>query len=209
MTFGRVTEKKVGLWGRLKRVMLTDVGALVRGLKAADLEEIERILLEADFGVPATMELVEALEQGVRSGKLKTDEDVKSALVERMVVLLAGPDDPGRIAHADVAPTVVLVVGVNGVGKTTTVAKLARRLQQEKRTVLLAAADTYRAGAIQQLQLWAERLGVASVAGAAGGDPAAVAFDALDAARARRIDTVLIDTAGRSEEHTSELQSPI
>lgn len=202
MTFGRVTEQKLGLWGRLKRVMLTDVGALVRGLKAADLDEIERILLEADFGVPATMELVEALEQGVRSGKLKTDEDVQRTLVARIGQLLTGPADPGRIAHAATAPTVVLVVGVNGVGKTTTVAKLARRLQHEHRSVLLAAADTYRAGAIQQLQLWADRLNVPSVAGTAGGDPAAVAFDALDAARARGLDTVLIDTAGRL--HTQE-----
>lgn len=202
MTFGRVTEQKLGLWGRLKRVMLTDVGALVRGLKAADLDEIERILLEADFGVPATMELVEALEQGVRSGKLKTDEDVQRTLVARIGQLLTAPADAGRIAHAATAPTVILVVGVNGVGKTTTVAKLARRLQDEHRSVLLAAADTYRAGAIQQLQLWADRLNVPSVAGTAGGDPAAVAFDALDAARARGLDTVLIDTAGRL--HTQE-----
>ncbi len=202
MTSGRVTENRLGLWGRLKRVMLTDVGALVRGLKSADLEEVERILLEADFGVPATMDLVEDLEQGIRSGKLKTGDDVQRALVDRMAALLAGPEAPGRIAQAAHPPTVVLIVGVNGVGKTTSVAKLARRLQQEGRSVLLAAADTYRAGAVSQLQLWAERIGADAVAGAAGGDPAAVAFDALEAARARNVDTVLIDTAGRL--HTQE-----
>ena len=130
MTLGRVGEKKLGLWGRIKRVMLTDVGALVRGLKAADLEQIEQLLIEADFGVPATMELVDALEQGVRSGKLKTEDDVREALVERLV----GHARRARrirsgIARATSGLTVILVVGVNGVGKTTTVAKLARRLK--------------------------------------------------------------------------------
>ncbi len=155
MTLGRVGEKKLGLWGRLKRVMLTDVGALVRGLKAADLEQIEQLLIEADFGVPATMELVDALEQGVRSGKLKKEDDVREALVERLSAMLQGPEHPERIARATSGLTVILVVGVNGVGKTTTVAKLAKRLKGEGRKVLLAAADTWRAGAVSQLQVWA------------------------------------------------------
>jgi fused signal recognition particle receptor len=202
MTFGRVGEKKLGLWGRIKRVMLTDVGALVRGLKAADLEELERTLLEADFGVPATMELVDAMEQGVRAGRLKTSDDLRDALVARLGDMLGGLADPGRIARADAGLTVVLVMGVNGTGKTTTCAKLARRLQREGRRVLLAAADTYRAGAIAQLEVWAERLGVECVSGAPGGDPAAVAFNAIDAATSRGADTVIIDTAGRL--HTQE-----
>jgi fused signal recognition particle receptor len=202
MTFGRVGEQKLGLWGRIKRVMLTDVGALVRGLKAADLEELERTLLEADFGVPATMELVDAMEQGVRAGRLKTSDDLRDALVARLGDMLGGLADPGRIARADAGLTVVLVMGVNGTGKTTTCAKLARRLQREGRRVLLAAADTYRAGAIAQLEVWAERLGVECVSGAPGGDPAAVAFDAIDAATSRGADTVIIDTAGRL--HTQE-----
>lgn len=202
MTFGRVGEKKLGLWGRIKRVMLTDVGALVRGLKAADLEELERTLLEADFGVPATMELVDAMEQGVRAGRLKTPDDLRNALVARLADMLGGLTDPGRIARADAGLTVVLVMGVNGTGKTTTCAKLARRLQREGRRVLLAAADTYRAGAIAQLEVWAERLGIECVSGAPGGDPAAVAFDAIEAATSRGADTVIIDTAGRL--HTQE-----
>ena len=181
MTFGRVGEKKLGLWGRIKRVMLTDVGALVRGLKAADLEELERTLLEADFGVPATMELVEAMEEGVRSGRLKTSEDLRNALVARLSEMLSGYGDPASITKSDEGITVVLVMGVNGTGKTTTCAKLARRLQQEGRKVLLAAADTYRAGAIAQLEVWAQRLGIECVSGAPGGDPAAVAFDAMEA----------------------------
>ena len=202
MTFGRVGEKKLGLWGRIKRVMLTDVGALVRGLKAADLEELERTLLEADFGVSATMELVDAMEQGVRAGRLKSSDDLRNALVARLADMLGGPADPGRIARADAGLTVVLVMGVNGTGKTTTCAKLARRLQREGRRVLLAAADTYRAGAIAQLEVWAERLGIECVSGAPGGDPAAVAFDAIEAATRRGADTVIIDTAGRL--HTQE-----
>ena len=202
MTAGRLGEQKQGLWSRIKRVMMTDVGALVRGLNAEDLEAMERLLIEADFGVPATLELTQALEDGVRDGKLKTEADLRSALVTALASILASPGEPGRIARAAEGPTVVLVIGVNGVGKTTTVAKLARRLQREGRSVLLGAADTYRAGAIAQLQIWADRLAIPCVAGAAGGDPAAVAFDAIDAATARGADTVIIDTAGRL--HTQE-----
>jgi fused signal recognition particle receptor len=194
--------EKQSLWSRIKQIALTDVGALMRGLNADDLENIERVLIEADFGVPATVQLTEALELEVRRGKLKTESDLKQALQQRLAAMLAGPDNPGVIPRAEPGPTVVLVVGVNGTGKTTTAAKLAWRLQQEGRSVLLAAADTYRAGAITQLQVWANRLGMPCVAGAPGGDPAAVAFDAIDAAVSRGVETVIIDTAGRL--HTQE-----
>ena len=194
--------EKQSLWSRIKQIALTDVGALMRGLNADDLENLERVLIEADFGVPATVELIQALEDEVRLGKLKTEIDLKRALRVRLGAMLAGPQDPGEIARADPGPTVILLVGVNGTGKTTTAAKLASRLQQEGRSVLLAAADTYRAGAIAQLQVWANRLGVPCVAGAPGGDPASVAFDAIDAGITRGIDTVIIDTAGRL--HTQE-----
>lgn len=202
MTSGRIGQDKQGLWSRLKRFALTDVGALMRGLNAADIEAMERVLIEADFGVPATVELTEMLENGVRSGKFKTEADLKRALETRLAEMLAGPEHPERLARAASGPTIILVVGVNGVGKTTAVAKLAYRLKAERRQVLLAAADTYRAGAIQQLQIWASRLGVPSVAGAPGGDPAAVAFDAIEAAAGRGADTVVVDTAGRL--HTQE-----
>ncbi len=202
MADDRLSDKKLNLWQRIKRLALTDVNAVMRGLNAADLEAMERLLIEADFGVPATMELTETLEEGVRKGDLKTEADLRTALERRLTSLLAGPEHPERIARAESGPTVVLVVGVNGVGKTTTVAKLARRLTRDGRKVVLAAADTYRAGAIQQLQIWAERLKLPCVAGAPGGDPAAVAFDAIDAAVARGADTVLVDTAGRL--HTQE-----
>lgn len=198
----RLSTPKLSLWSRLKRFALTDVNAVVRGLNAADLENLERVLIEADFGVAATTELVEGLEGEVRRGQLRTEADLREALVGQLTALLESPGDPGRIARAISGPTVVILAGVNGVGKTTTAAKLARRLLADGRSVLLAAADTWRAGAIQQLEVWAARLGVPCVSGTPGGDPAAVAFDAIDAAEARSVDTVLVDTAGRL--HTQE-----
>ena len=199
----RLGDNKQSLWSRLKRIAFTDVNAIIRGLNADDLEALERLLIEADFGVPATVELTTALEEEVRKGTLKTEADLKRALKERIAVMLTGPAEPGAIARADgEGPTVVLMVGVNGTGKTTTAAKLARRLAREGRKVLLAAADTYRAGAIAQLEIWAQRLGIPCVSGLAGGDPAAVAFDAIEAARSRGLDTVIVDTAGRL--HTQE-----
>jgi fused signal recognition particle receptor len=202
MANGRLTDRKDGLWARIKRVALTDVGALMRGLNADDLEKMERVLIEADFGVAATVELTQALEDEVRKGKLKTEADLRQALESRLAAMLNGSQQGGTLARNSDGPTVILIVGVNGTGKTTTAAKLARRLQREGRRVVLAAADTYRAGAIAQLQVWAERLGIPCVAGSPGGDPAAVAFDAVDAAVSRGMDTVIVDTAGRL--HTQE-----
>jgi fused signal recognition particle receptor len=202
MANGRLTDRKDGLWARIKRIALTDVGALMRGLNADDLEKMEQVLIEADFGVAATVELTQALEDEVRKGKLKTEGDLRQALESRLAAMLDGGQEGGALARSSDGPTVILIVGVNGTGKTTTAAKLARRLQREGRRVVLAAADTYRAGAIAQLQVWAERLGIPCVSGAPGGDPAAVAFDAVDAAVSRGMDTVIIDTAGRL--HTQE-----
>jgi fused signal recognition particle receptor len=202
MANGRLTDRKETLWNRIKRVAMTDVGALMRGLNADDLERLEQVLIEADFGVAATVELTQALEDEVRRGKLKTEGDLRAALETRLTGMLGGKSDPGTIARAVSGPTIVLMVGVNGTGKTTTTAKLARRLQREGRTVLLAAADTYRAGAIAQLQVWADRLQLPCVAGESGGDPASVVFNAVDAAVSRGLDTILVDTAGRL--HTQE-----
>lgn len=196
------TSEKSSVWSRIKRIALTDVGALMRGLSANDLENLERVLIEADFGVSATVELTQALEDEVRRGKHKTEADLKRSLQERLARMLEGPEDPGAVARANPGPTIILIVGVNGTGKTTTAAKLAWRLQREGRKVLLAGADTYRAGAIAQLQVWANRLGIPCVAGSPGGDPASVAFDAIDAATSRGLDTVIVDTAGRL--HTQE-----
>jgi fused signal recognition particle receptor len=190
------------VWARIKRIALTDVGALMRGLNADDIENLERVLIEADFGVSATVELTQALEDEVRRGKVKTEADLKRSLQQRLTQLLESPDHDGMIIRAEPGPTVILLIGVNGTGKTTTAAKLAWRLEGEGRKVLLAAADTYRAGAIAQLQIWANRLNIPCVSGAPGGDPASVAFDAIGAATSRGLDTVIIDTAGRL--HTQE-----
>jgi fused signal recognition particle receptor len=198
----RLGSDKSSVWARIKRIALTDVGALMRGLNADDIENMERVLIEADFGVSATVELTQALEDEVRRGKVKTEADLKRSLQQRLTQLLESPDHDGAIARADSGPTVILLIGVNGTGKTTTAAKLGWRLQREGRKVLLAAADTYRAGAIAQLQIWANRLNIPCVSGASGGDPASVAFDAIDAASSRGLDTVIIDTAGRL--HTQE-----
>ena len=181
------------LWERVARVFgRRDAGAR---------EEAERILLEADFGVAATAEILDQVTRApVRDG------DFQAALqqaVARLLTAAAPPGgDPGALARAPEPPSVILVFGVNGVGKTTTLAKLAHRLTRERRSALLAAADTFRAGAGEQLKIWADRLAVPSVGGAGGADPAAVAFDAVAAARARGVDTVLVDTAGRM--HTEE-----
>jgi fused signal recognition particle receptor len=199
----RITQRtRLGLWGRIKRLALTDVGAIARGFRAADVEAMERLLLESDFGVAATTDLVELLEDGVRKGRLKSEDDLREALVDRIEALLAADGDPALLTRAPEGPTVVLVAGVNGSGKTTTIAKLARRWSRTGERVLLAAADTFRAGAIDQLTIWGKRLGLECVSGSPGGDPAAVAFDAVGAAQSRNASIVIVDTAGRL--HTQE-----
>jgi fused signal recognition particle receptor len=189
---------KRGLWQRIKAAALTDVGVLVRGLDRDAIERVERVLLEADFG-PATFTLVEDLEDVMRRGMVKTEAALRDWLVSEIAgeARDAGVASELRVDVDGDGPAVVLVFGVNGVGKTTQAAKLARRLQRAGKSVLLAAADTYRAGAVEQLAIWAERLDVPCVTGQQGGDPAAVAFDAIEAAVARRVDVVLVDTAGR------------
>lgn len=190
-----------GLWRRIKEVALTDVGVLVRGLDHDSLERIERVLVEADFGATA-LELAEDLEQELRRGKLKTEIAVRGWLAERIGEYLPqGRADTPLELGDDTGPGVVLVLGVNGVGKTTFIAKLAHWLRRDGKSVMLAAADTYRAGASDQLRVWADRLDVPYVVGSQGGDPAAVAFDALESATARGLDVVLIDTAGRLHTH--------
>ncbi len=182
----------MGLWQRLR-------GVFARR-DAAARAEAERILLEADFGPAATAALLAAVSD-------TPGDDLEAALAREVERLLAAAGEPGVLRRAGTPPTVILVFGVNGVGKTTTVAKLAYRVQREGRTVLLAAADTFRAGAIEQLQIWADRLGLPLVGARSGqGDPAAVAFDALAAARARGVDTLLVDTAGRLHTETRLLE---
>ena len=194
--FKKKSEKKTGFWKRLQRLALTDVRVAVRGLDHDSLEDLEEQLLAADFGVPATLRLMARVEELARRGKGRGSDGLRSVLEDEVGEILA-PARDAYLQAADGGPTVYLVVGVNGVGKTTSIGKLAKRLADEGRRVLVAAGDTYRAGAVEQLKLWADRIGADFVGGHKGGDPAAVAFDAIDAAEARGVDVVLVDTAGR------------
>jgi fused signal recognition particle receptor len=189
---------KRSLWQRIKDVALMDVAVLARGgVSPGSLERLEEILLEADFGVSPTLRLVEEVERKAERGLIKTQDEFAATLrdgVER--VLTSGNSDPELHLPSDTL-AVVLVVGVNGAGKTTFIAKLASKLRKEGKQVLLAAGDTFRAGAIDQLRVWAERVGAQFIGAAAGADPASVAHDALNAALARKSDVVIVDTAGR------------
>ncbi len=166
-----------------------------RNLDLALIEQLESTLVASDVGVVVARELVEAVREQFRAGTATTGRDAVSIVKQRLKQRLSGDDL--KIARAASGPTVILVVGVNGSGKTTSVAKIAHVLQNENRSVLLAAADTFRAGAVAQLATWAQRLGVDIVKGSEGADPAAVAFDAANAALARGADTLVVDTAGR------------
>jgi fused signal recognition particle receptor len=197
MRLTKAVGNKASLWKRIKDVALTDVGVLVRGLDHGSLEQIEELLLTADFGVPATLRLVDTVESLSRGGKVRTEQEFHDAVASEIrEILESGTVDRSLRTAAD-GPTVFLMVGVNGVGKTTTIGKLAHRMRREGRKVLLAAGDTFRAGAIDQLRVWAERTGTDFVGALPGSDPAAVAYDAIDAAVARGADLVIIDTAGR------------
>lgn len=191
------------LWQRLKDVALTDVRVIARGgVDAGSLARLEALLIEADFGVRVATRLVLDIERRAKRGELRSHDDFERALREGVeAALRSGRSDP-RLAFAADPPTVILVLGVNGAGKTTFIGKLAVRLRGEGKRVLVAAGDTFRAGAIDQLRLWAERAGADFVSGSPGGDPAAVAFSAIDAGVARGADVIIIDTAGRL--HTSE-----
>jgi len=195
--FKRKDERK-SLWQRIKDIALTDVTVLVRGLDEKSLERLEELLLASDFGVSATLRLVDRMEQLTRQGRIRTEDELLDAVEHEIVAILgAGNADPSLRFNPEGGPTVYLMVGVNGVGKTTTIGKLAHLLGRQGHRVLLAAADTFRAGAIDQLRVWAERTGSDFVGSQPGADPASVAFDAIDAARARGADVVLVDTAGR------------
>ena len=194
---------KRSLWERIKDIAMMDVGVISRGgVTPGSLEQLEQLLLEADFGVPVTLRLVEEVERRAERGLVRTQDEFQKALAEGITAALtAGNSDP-RLLMAPTAPTVILVVGVNGAGKTTFIGKLAARFRAEKKKVMVAAGDTFRAGAIDQLKVWATRTGAEFVGAAAGTDPASVAFDAIDAAIARKVDILIVDTAGRL--HTSE-----
>ncbi len=202
-----VPEPARGRLGRLRARLSRSNNALGKGLlallsrdslDAATWDEIEETLLIADLGVSATAELLERLKTRVRVDSVRDAATIEALLREELLALVDPSMDRSLATarHAD-RPAVVLVVGVNGTGKTTTVGKLARLLVAEDRTVVLGAADTFRAAAAQQLQTWGDRVGAAVVTGPEGGDPASVAFEAVAVGVAAEVDTVVIDTAGR------------
>ena len=194
---------KRSLWERIKDVALTDVAVIARGgVSVGSLERLEETLLEADFGVPTTLKLVADVERLAQRGQVKSQDEFLGALRDGVEsALRAGNSDPS-LASAASGPTIVLVIGVNGAGKTTLIGKLAARYRAEGKRVLVGAGDTFRAGAVDQLKVWAQRAGADFVGGKPNADPASVAFDAVDAAVTRAVDVAIVDTAGRL--HTSD-----
>jgi fused signal recognition particle receptor len=198
--------KKPGLFARLKQGLsrtrngLTDgLADLVLGKKAIDddvLEEIETLLLTSDVGVDATREIVTDLTRRVARKQLADADALFAALREDMLAILAPVARPLEIA-TDARPFVLLMVGINGAGKTTTIGKLAKRFQTEGKTVMLAAGDTFRAAAVEQLQEWGRRNDISVVAQHSGADSASVIFDAVQSAKAKGVDVLIADTAGR------------
>lgn len=198
--------KKKGLFSRLKQglaktreVLNTDIRDLVPvGRKIDDdvLEELETQLLTADVGVDATMAIIDDLTGRMKRKQLGDVDALLTALRENMLEILAPVSQPLSIEERE-GPYVILMVGINGAGKTTTIGKLAKRFQNQGKSVMLAAGDTFRAAAVEQLQTWGERNGVPVVAQQRSADPASVAFDAVQAAKARDVDVLIVDTAGR------------
>lgn len=177
---------------------VNDLVARFREIDEAFFEELEDLLLQADVGFETVMELIDELKIEVQRKNMKTTEGIQSVISEKLVeIYRAGVEEDGALNIQEGDLTVILMVGVNGVGKTTTIGKLAARFMAEGKTVMLAAGDTFRAGAIDQLVVWGERAGVEVIRQSEGSDPAAVMYDALRAAKNRKVDVLICDTAGR------------
>src|SRR5690349_18605941 len=202
--FGSV-EQEPSLLDKLKSgVQKTRAGLVsaledaIQGKKEIDadlLDELEYTLISADIGVRTTNEILDRIRQRVERHQVNDAAELRGLIREHLLEILeASERAPARVSQP---PAVILVVGVNGSGKTTTIGKLANRFKNEQRSVLLCAADTFRAAAIEQLEIWGERTGTPIIRQGPGSDPSAVLFDALNAARARKSDYVIVDTAGR------------
>jgi len=173
---------------------------LFLGKKTIDadlLDELEALLFAADLGVKTTSQLIEGVKQGLKRGELQDPDKVKDFIKQEILSILKSGENPLSINFAQTKPFVFMVVGVNGTGKTTTIAKIAHQYSSQGKKVLIGAADTFRAAAVEQLEVWAKRVGADIVKQSKGTDPSAVAFDSIHAAKARNIDLVFIDTAGR------------
>jgi fused signal recognition particle receptor len=202
----------VGLFDRLKqglfktkKALVEDTEKIAKGRKVDDalLDEFEELLIMADIGPQAADSITEALRQRVREDKIRNERDLNDAFKEEVRKILK---EGHALMCSGENPYVILTVGVNGVGKTTTIGKLARRFTDHGFSVCLAAADTFRAAAIEQLEIWADRAGAHIVKHRSGADPAAVAFDAVASAKSKGIDVVIIDTAGRLHTKTNLME---
>lgn len=194
---GFFDKLKAGL-EKTRKSFTEKIEQLVIGYATIDdefLDDLEAVLLSADVGVATTGKLMVEIRQGIKEKVINSPEDLKPFLQEKISAMLAGQAEAEAVTYEP--PVVMLVVGVNGVGKTTTIGKLANYYRENGKKVLIAAADTFRAAAIDQLEIWGQRTGTEIIKHAEGSDPAAVAFDAVQAAKARRADLVIIDTAGR------------
>ena len=202
--FSKQDQKKLekGL-ENTKKSFLSKLGTAIVGKTKIDddlLDELEDILIQSDVGVTTTLKIIKALEARTAKEKYLGNEDLMQMMQEEILTLLVAPNtnlDQDIHIESKNSPHVVMVVGVNGVGKTTTVGKLAHQYKAVGKSVMLGAADTFRAGAIDQLQIWADRVDVPLVRQEMGSDPASVAFDTLQSAKAQNVDIVFIDTAGR------------
>jgi len=200
------TEKKPGLFDRMKEAVtrtrenlserIEEAVSFSKEIDRHTLDDLEATLIGADLGTTTTHQILNNLRERADRKQIKDVEELKRLLKEELLAILNAANTP-PVERPDGVPEVVLVVGVNGTGKTTTIGKLAQTVRSEGKTVLLCAADTFRAAAIEQLEVWGQRTGTEVIRTKAGGDPAAVLFDALEAANARHTDCVIIDTAGR------------
>ncbi|CAM3189520.1 signal recognition particle-docking protein FtsY [Sporolactobacillus spathodeae] len=194
------TEKFRTGMARTRNSFSEKMNNLVKRYRKVDeefFEELEDILIESDVGVTTVMDLVEKLKDEARTRNIKDSQQLKDVIVEVLSDFLAKSKEETALRINPHGLTVMLMVGVNGAGKTTTIGKLANRLKSEGKNVLLAAADTFRAGAIEQLQVWGDRTGIDVIRHQEGSDPAAVIYDAVQAAKSRGVDVLLCDTAGR------------
>jgi len=187
-----VTKTRTELSARVEQLLTGD-----RPVDPELLKQLESALLSADIGVRTTKEVLAALREQVNEHKIDDAGQLKQELKRQILKILVAPAANSASVSADAAPRVLFVVGVNGTGKTTTIGKLANRLKKEGASVVLCAADTFRAAAIEQLEVWARRAGVEIIKQKSGADPSAVIFDALSAAQSRAADVVIVDTAGR------------
>ncbi|HUS57247.1 MAG TPA: signal recognition particle-docking protein FtsY [Planctomycetota bacterium] len=195
--FAPVEKLKSGLQKTRTKLSsgLRGVFQLLNRVDESAIEQLEEVMISADMGIEATHEIIESTRAAWKQGEIKNGEGLEEYVKNRMKELLR--QEENRIRLADGPPTVILVAGVNGSGKTTSIAKLAHYFRQEGKKVLLAASDTFRAAAVEQLDIWSKRTGVDIIKHQQGSDPAAVAYDAIEAAVARGVDVLIVDTAGR------------